>query len=488
MDHPSEKKRARGNDDDNLTGDDDGRLRCDCCKQLITEDNNIQNNPCNHIVCLLCVVKSNMKRISNPACCQVIDCHQKYTISCQYFKGGIPGEIVENETIAELSDDDIPCILSFLTLKEIMPKRRVCKKWKEAVRKTIVPPSPHSNDSYFSVHSEGKYNAMGVMTRALPNLQQIVICHPGNRHKYNDGEDPYRNLAASTANRTTHDIGIISNFSKLRDLTIYNAPLNGRYPVLFDSFPLLQKLSIKMCTCYRLKWDLDMLAGSPLLKELKCWDNLCLTGDINSLRVLEDTLEKVEIFNSSHVEGNFMDLADFPHLKELDLYETAATGDIRDIGENDFTTLERLVVPKGVYGGHGYKFQRISDGTNVVRSVFLFKKQRPALKMEDWHCILSEDSPDWYDSAEDDEDTPPFDITFVEAGSRIGYRWETDDSNPCEVNWLDPEPDRDSSDYGKYIEALQQIQQVNQYRGFHQPPSEAEYHSIWEGNVEEIDE
>ena len=77
-----------------------------------------------------------------------------------------------------------------------------------------------------------------------------------------------------------------------------------------------------------------------------------------------------------------------------------------------------------------------------------------------------------------------------------GYRWESDCGNPCEVNWLDPEPDRDSSDYEEYIEELQQIQQVNQYRGFHQPPTEEvhqppteeEYHSTWEGDVEEIDE
>lgn len=41
-----------------------------------------------------------------------------------------------------------------------------------------------------------------------------------------------------------------------------------------------------------------------------------------------------------------MDLADFPHLKELGLEETGVTGDIRDIGDNDFSSLE-------VYGGFG---------------------------------------------------------------------------------------------------------------------------------------
>jgi hypothetical protein len=44
------------------------------------------------------------------------------------------------------------------------------------------------------------------------------------------------------------------------------------------------------------------------------------------------------------------------------------------------------------------------------------------------------------------------------------------------VNWLDPEPGRESNDYEKYIKELQEIGgQVDIYRGFHQPPTEEEY-------------
>jgi hypothetical protein len=53
--------------------------------------------------------------------------------------------------------------------------------------------------------------------------------------------------------------------------------------------------------------------------------------------------------------------------------------------------------------------------------------------------------------------------------------------NPCEVNWLDPEQAKESSDYEKYIEDLRGIeQQVNFYRGFHQPPTDEEYCRLWE--------
>jgi hypothetical protein len=426
----------------------------------------------------------------------VRDCSQKFITSCQYFNRGIPGEIIENESAVQLGIDEVAYILSFLPLRKIMCLRRVNLTWREAARITTVPP-PDNTSTKFFVDSVKNYNAMNVMTTELPNLQQIAIGDLGRGHKYYDGEDPDEEEAARTTHyiyraggvnvpTRSHHIDIISNFSRLQSLEIH-AGLNGRYPFLFNSFPLLQKLSFDYCC--NLKWDLEMLAGLPLLKELDCENNPCLTGKISSLRVLKETLEKVHIDSCPGVEGNFMDLADFPHLRLLHLQRTAVTGDIRDIGNNDFSSLEALILPKGVYGGEGYMFQHISDGPDVVRAVYLLKKQRPTLKiMEYWYATLSEDSPDRYESLEEDGDTPPLDICFVIAASRIGYRWETDDSNPCEVIWLDPEPDRDSSDYAQYIEALQQIQQVNQYRGFHQPPTEEEYHRIWEGNVEEIDE
>ncbi len=375
----------------------------------------------------------------------------------------------------DLSVDVLANILGFLGgAKDIMQRRRVCKKWKEAVKITIVP----LNTDVF-IDDMGMYNAMNVMSTEMPNLQQITLgLLLGRRQKYNDGEDPNEEEAARTADWTTLNINIISNFSKLRELYIDGAPLNGRYPFLFRSFPLLQKLYIRGCSC--LKWDLDMLAACPLLKEFDSEHNYGLTGNISSLRVLKDTLEKVRIVFWPRVEGNFMDVADFSRLKILDLEETDVTGDIRDIGDNNFSLLECLDLPKGVYGGHSYELQRISDAPDLVRAVYLFNKQRPTLKMKGrWYATLSEDSPDRYDSVDDGE-TPPFFIGFVKAGSRVGYRWETNIERPCEINWLDPEPATGSSDYEKYAEELQKIEgEVPMYRGLHEPPTEEEYLRLW---------
>ncbi len=372
----------------------------------------------------------------------------------------------------------------------IMRQRRVSKKWKEAVKKTIIPPI------YFCVDGEQKYNAMNVMTTEMPNLQLIrlgaLTGKRGGGHKYSDGEDPDEDWAARTTflNWAIHDIEIISNFSKLRILEIDHAELNGRYPVLFNSFPLLQKLRIRHCS--DLKWDLEMLAGLPMLKELICYSIDNLTGNINSLRLLKDTLEVVEIHDCENIEGNFMDLTDFPHLKKLDLMQTGdgwdigedeyssrvgVKGDIRDIGPSDFSNLELLRLPKTVYGARGYEFERITDAVDVVRAIYRLKKQHPALKLEDWYVILSRDSSDSYESI-------PGCIRFIEAGSRLGYQWysyDFDGCDYCEVNWLDPEPAVENSDYAKYIEGLERARQVRVkvYKGCYEPPTEEECDRLW---------
>ena len=100
-----------------------------------------------------------------------------------------------------------------------------------------------------------------------------------------------------------------------------------------------------------------------------------------------------------------------------------------------------------------------------------------------------ESSSHTYESADEDDDTHRhlFFICFVEAGPRIGYRWKTEDrKRVCEVNWLDLEPDRESGDYERYVEELQEIDDaVTTYRGFYQPPTEEEYNRLWERNADD---
>ena len=75
-------------------------------------------------------------------------------------------------TAGDLSVDVLANILGYLDVQDIM-NARVCKKWKKAATTTIVPPTD------FRVNSMRKYNAMNVMTEAMPNLQQITLLDLG---------------------------------------------------------------------------------------------------------------------------------------------------------------------------------------------------------------------------------------------------------------------------------------------------------------------
>jgi len=248
--------------------------------------------------------------------------------------------LASDETDEELSSDEVAIIFSFLQPNDIMPAR-VCTTWRDAAKETLVPPS----DESVEIHDPRSYNAVRVMSTALPNLEQLEISNLGNWHVYSEGEDPEWEWGT---NHITHDIDIISRFRKLRILDFFKAPLTGRYPVLFN-FPLLQELSISYCQ--NLKFDLDMLRGFPLLEVLDFSSNQHLTGNISSLSPLKSTLKSLDICRCLSVRGNFMELADFPHLKNLYLYNTPVTGDIRDIKANDFPALENFYLPNTVHGG-----------------------------------------------------------------------------------------------------------------------------------------
>ena len=67
----------------------------------------------------------------------------------------------------------------------------------------------------------------------------------------------------------------------------------------------------------------------------------------------------------------------------------------------------------------------------------------------------------------------------MKAGPRLGWRW-TDFDNPCEINWVDPEPSKESDEYGKYVQELVALEEdLDVYKGLHQPPTEEEYNRIF---------
>lgn len=106
---------------------------------------------------------------------------------------------------------------------------------------------------------------------------------------------------------------------------------------------------------------------------------------------------------------------------------------------------------------------------------------------------LSEGSPDWY-NGDEDQIPPPFEVELI-LGSRIGWRWKStcyysdydgdsveETTISCEINWLEPEPDRGSGGYEDYIRTLDALKkEIGCYNGYNQPPTEEEYlpSSVW---------
>ena len=85
-----------------------------------------------------------------------------------------------------------------------------------------------------------------------------------------------------------------------------------------------------------------------------------------------------------------MDLADFPRLNELDLKSTSVTGDIRQIGEDDFPSLATFLLPSTVIGGIDYEFQRISDVPDFMRSIHsLLRRPHLPATFELWEYHLN---------------------------------------------------------------------------------------------------
>lgn len=212
-----------------------------------------------------------------------------------------------------------------------------------------------------------------------------------------------------------------------------------------------------------------MLSGTPLLKELRIEQPNCigLTGDISGLKVLRATLERVTM--NCEVVGTFMELADFPCLKVVDLGGTGVVGDVCDICHNDFVNVEEFVLPATVCGGKGYKFHSVNEVNTIMSKVHRLIRQYPTLFLINEWC-LDEDSPDfyWYNLLP----VPPFHFHFVKAGSRLGWRWHNGGGVHCNVNWLDPEPINGTVEYDVYMQGKNTLLAAEMYSNFHEPPSE----------------
>mmetsp|Transcript_7432 Transcript_7432/g.17819 ORF Transcript_7432/g.17819 Transcript_7432/m.17819 type:complete len:422 (+) Transcript_7432:67-1332(+) len=382
-----------------------------------------------------------------------------------------------------LGNDELSQVLGFLGWKELL-KARVCKKWREAVKVTLVPPTMSrklswiNNPDYFIVNRDYAL-ALNWVVDALPRIQTI---HCGFFYKgtttfmVKKGDDPIESYVYYPENRENPpvDFRCLAKLRDLRSLNLEGLSFNGSYDFLFN-FPKLEVLDITYTG--HLRWDLSMLAHCPKLKKLRAMSNNQLTGNLESLKVIGSTLEDVTLTNCQQVEGSIMHLAKFPRLKTLSVHSTNITGDIRKIGKDEFLALAKVDFPSGVYGG--WVIGRIEDAPDIMYIWYHLKKRNPGLSGHTGWC-LAENSPQRYVFDGHRSRRPPFNIEFVKAATRLGWRWTNcETTGACETNWLDPEPDQTHPKYGEYLNELKQIEKdVYFYEGLHSPPTRMQHQEM----------
>ena len=398
----------------------------------------------------------------------------------------------------------LPIIFGYLDWKELLYVRGTCTHWCEAAKHTLVPPSienrlvsirgtPKVKDyPQFHVNTSRRYNMLKVMSKVMPNLQQIHlsefqggvigsmsyngitgnIYETSNERYLDEGEE---------SNEDAYDVSIIADFRNLRSLVLNCAPLYGKYPCFFG-FSYLRELSIDQGgNDSDMVWDLKMLSCMPLIEKLTL---ICskATGSISDLHFLKNTLLELVIVSSLNqsivddIDGDFMNLAEFTVLRKLDLkWATGIQGDASQIQVKDFPCMQKLDLP-GV-------LMKVDQSSDIIHLFTSFARRSPP-------CIasvrLSEDSSDRFERDGDkhsDSPPPPFTLEFVHPGNRLGWRWVSQRRlryiRSCEINWLDEELGTDSDQYHVYQEETKRLNEsVHFYKGIYHLPTEEEYREM----------
>lgn len=390
--------------------------------------------------------------------------------------------VVPNHPFVEelVGDTDIlSSIFGFLHWKDIL-RARVCYKWREAAKLTEVPESVtddgwHTQEFYVQNQKVGA--ALSWIADALPGMPSVNFDFSLSKTEYiefEDGENPCFSFYSGFAEAPKKvDITPIANFRRLRNLKLNGADLNGSYPCLFDFFNLR---SLKLSDMPRTRWDLGMLSGFPQLEKLRCV-RVSTTGTLNCIRVIRESLVDLCSAGCSKVEGNLMDIADFPLLKKLSLNDCdKIVGDIRDIGPADFQSIESEFtdLPDSVYGADD--LQSIAEAPTIMQVWYTLKKRNPHM-FSGRRKSLSRDSPDYYNNNIHLSRKMPSYVEFVNAGSRLGWRWtNAARGGSCKPRWLDPEPDPSDENYDVYLKELNKIEDdVEFYKGCFQPPTLEEH-------------
>ena len=393
-------------------------------------------------------------------------------------------------------------VFSYLSWKEAL-NARVCKNWRDAAR--VSPIAVFSLENGDAI---GRSPDLGWILQAFPNLQSVRIVQ--SDRVYRDQEkvallvvvgdgDPQLKLH-SVIRRLGYlapllvDISPLASFTKsLTHLTLNGTYLSSRYPFLVQ-FPNLRTLNLNDNS--GLVWDFEMLSGVPNLERLQCSNNHSLMGELKSLEILKHSIVEISLDGCENVTGFLDELYDFALLEEINLENTAVSGDIRTIDERSLVSLKALCVGEGVYGGG--RIECIEEVPTLMRARHILMRRNPKMFHHwSWMCrwCLSHLSPQWYTGAtrtarttmdgrdRNGSSAPPLMVEFVTAGNRIGWRWTNrHKGGSCEIHWIDPEPSLSclgEDGWDKYRKELVELERdCKLFAGYLIPPTRAEFNKL----------
>lgn len=366
--------------------------------------------------------------------------------------------------IAALGVDALSLALGFLAWRDVLGCRVVCGRFKDAASIAPVPPTDDVRGDRVvpapCVDSRRACDALASVARTLPNLQQICF-YP---------------IADSYLWLTSREVDSVARLRNLRSLILSHVNVRlekgRRFPAPFE-FPRLRKL--RLSNVDGLTLDLGSLSGFPVLEDLYCSNIRHLRGGIECLRPLQSTLRVVAIKSCPGVNGDFMDLADFPGLETLEIKDAPVGGDVRKLKDRDFPALKHLSLPTGAYG-FGI-FARVADAPEVMRAFCRLGKRNGTVIDGGRRWYLSDDSVDRYGIDVFSLLVPPFEIELVRAGPRVGWRWTNGQRRGCcEINWYGDDPPEGSDDREEYLNDLKGHSiDIGLFKGFCMPPTEEEY-------------
>jgi len=214
-------------------------------------------------------------------------------------------------SVGSLSQGSLVRVLDYLTWTNILVGRAVCSTWRDTARHARPD---LSNDGIDGDTGTEMISRLTSLRSVLPKTRELRLSCRGQ----------------------ISSIRPVVGFKHLRSLNVYGASLSGSHPYLF------QMPNLEVLIDWRHEWDLDDLSGLPRLKELYCYGNQHLTGNLRSLSNFCGTLTHVFVEGCAEVTGTLADIGDLRQtLTWLNLpWCESVTGSLNDL--RDFPSLEAV--------------------------------------------------------------------------------------------------------------------------------------------------